>query len=140
MQRWALPLPAAIGGSIRRSLFLALRNKSQLRERAGGDKAASHLETVTGVSTILRLCKLQFPNKAVQRGFQTRPTTPGTDAAAECHLLASGCRAAALQTGPHDVDRVPGKEALGFHGCQQIKPNQQINCFSSLGTVPPLRP
>jgi len=53
----ALSPPAAIRGSTRGGLFLAVRNKSQLRQRVAGDRVPSHLETVTGASTILRLCE-----------------------------------------------------------------------------------
>lgn len=47
-------LLTAARGSTRGVLFLAARNKSQLRQRVVGDKVTSHLDTVRDTSTILR--------------------------------------------------------------------------------------
>lgn len=139
-QSCAPSLPAAIRGSRREGSFLAVLNKSLLWERVVGDKEASHLETATVASTILRPNKLQFLNNAFLCHNRLAKTTSGTDTASECHLLVTRlhtCRPPYwhkwwrnnAQEGSYGFPWVPK---------QQTK-LQQINCFSPLRTEPPLR-
>lgn len=125
-------LPTAPRGSTR-VLFLTAWNKSQLHQRAVGDKVTSHLDTVRGTSTILRAGEAPIPEQCFCELPETSKTTSGTAAASSaiCWL-----RLCCLQT-TSDVGTMPRQEALSFHGCQKTRPIQQMKWFSSLRMLNP---